>query len=80
MGRYRNWRIFCGGRLPVAAARRAALYFINDARKLKPVQSDHVFEAAHLLHLIGLLEEKSSTFRKTGGVHSAAQGDSKGCW
>jgi len=57
---------------------RAALYFINDARKLKPVQSDHVFEAAHLLHLIGLLEEESTTFRKTGGVHSAALGDSKG--
>lgn len=57
---------------------RAALYYINDARKLKPVQSAHIFEAAHLLHLIGLLEEKSSTFRKTGGVHSAALADSKG--
>lgn len=57
---------------------RATLYYINDARKLKPVQSGHIFEAAHLLHLIGLLEEKSSTFRKTGGVHSAALGDSKG--
>ncbi len=31
-----------------------------------------------LLHLIGLLEEESTTFRKTGGVHSAALGDSKG--
>jgi len=57
---------------------RAALYYINDARKLKPVQSSCVFAAGHLLRLIGLLEEGSATFRKTGGVHSAALGDSQG--
>lgn len=57
---------------------RAALYYVNDARKLKPVESGHIFEAPRLLRLIGLLEEKSSTFRKTGGVHSAALGDSQG--
>jgi len=57
---------------------RAALYYINDARKLKPVESSCVFAASHLLHLISLLEEKSATFRKTGGVHSAALADNKG--
>jgi FdhD protein len=57
---------------------RAALYYINDARSLKPVQSSCVFTAVHLLHLIGLLEERSTTFHRTGGVHSAALGDSRG--
>lgn len=57
---------------------RAALYYINDARKLKPVQSSCVFAAKHLLDMIGLLEEKSATFRKTGGVHSAALADTQG--
>lgn len=57
---------------------RAALYYVNDARSLKPVQSSCVFTAGHLLHLIGLLEERSTTFHKTGGVHSAALGDSQG--
>lgn len=57
---------------------RAALYYVNDARKLKPVQSSCVFAAGHLLKLIGLLEERSTTFHKTGGVHSAALGDNQG--
>ncbi|HBC92428.1 MAG TPA: formate dehydrogenase accessory sulfurtransferase FdhD [Pelotomaculum sp.] len=57
---------------------RAALYYINDARNLKPVQSSCVFAASHLLHVIGLLEERSDTFHKTGGVHSAAMADNKG--
>lgn len=57
---------------------RAALYYINDASRLKPVQSSCVFAPGHLLHLIGLLEERSATFQKTGGVHSAALGDNQG--
>ncbi|MEQ8176493.1 MAG: formate dehydrogenase accessory sulfurtransferase FdhD [Syntrophomonadaceae bacterium] len=32
------------------------------------------FSAANLLSLIGQLDEKSATFRRTGGVHSAALG------
>lgn len=57
---------------------RAGLYFINDARQLKPVQSNARFTAAHLLKMINLLEEKSDTFHRTGGVHSAALADSSG--
>jgi len=57
---------------------RAGLYFINDARQLKPVESDAQFTAAHLLEIINLLEDKSSTFHLTGGVHSAALADSSG--
>jgi len=57
---------------------RAGLYFINDARQLKPVQSDATFTADHLLQMINLLEDKSLTFKRTGGVHSAALADSTG--
>lgn len=56
---------------------RAALYFVNDAHQLKPVQSLHVFAAPHLLRLMGLLEEKSATFHLTGGVHCAALADGR---
>ncbi len=34
--------------------------------------------AVQLLHLISLLEEKAATFRRTGGVHSAALADAYG--
>ncbi|MDD4802992.1 MAG: formate dehydrogenase accessory sulfurtransferase FdhD [Syntrophomonas sp.] len=57
---------------------RAGLYFINDARQLKPVQSNARFTPEHLLKMINLLEEKSATFKRTGGVHSAALADSSG--
>jgi FdhD protein len=55
---------------------RAGLYFINDARQLKPVQSKAQFAASHILNMINLLEDKSVTFHRTGGVHSAALADS----
>jgi len=57
---------------------RAGLYFINDARQLKPIQSNASFTAAHLLKMINQLEDKSLTFQRTGGVHSAALADSTG--
>lgn len=57
---------------------RASLYFINDAGRLKPVHSTAKFSAERLLDLIGLLEAKSDTFRKTGGAHSAALADNTG--
>jgi FdhD protein len=57
---------------------RAGLYFINDARQLKPVLSKAQFSAAHLLKVINQLEEKSITFHRTGGVHSAALADNSG--
>jgi FdhD protein len=57
---------------------RAGLYFINDARQLRPVDSQARFTAEHLLQTISLLEDRSGTFRLTGGVHSAALADASG--
>jgi FdhD protein len=57
---------------------RAGLYFINDARTLKRIESDVSFTAKQLLEMIAALEEKSLTFRRTGGVHSAALADHSG--
>jgi len=57
---------------------RASLYFVNDVCNLQPVQSSKQFAASHLLKMIGALEEGSATFRKTGGVHSAALADNTG--
>lgn len=54
---------------------RAGLYFINDARQLRPIEADLKVEAQHLLNLINNLEERSATFHLTGGVHSAALAD-----
>ncbi|NLJ75824.1 MAG: formate dehydrogenase accessory sulfurtransferase FdhD [Peptococcaceae bacterium] len=49
----------------------------NDVDKLSPVESSAGFLADMVPRLIDLLEEKSSTFRLTGGVHGAALADSK---
>lgn len=57
---------------------RASLYFVNDAHCLKPVDSPVTFTPQHLVKLIAMQEEKSFTFRKTGGVHSASLGDKEG--
>ncbi|MDD3898189.1 MAG: formate dehydrogenase accessory sulfurtransferase FdhD, partial [Syntrophomonadaceae bacterium] len=57
---------------------RAGLYFINDARQLKPIVADVQFNAEYLLKIINTLEEKAATFHLTGGVHSAALADSSG--
>lgn len=54
---------------------RAGLFFINDARDLKPVESNTLFTAPHLLTLMQQLEDQSNSFKATGGVHSAALGD-----
>jgi len=54
---------------------RAGLYFINDARQLKPIETDVQVEPQHLLNIITDLEERSATFHLTGGVHSAALAD-----
>lgn len=54
---------------------RAGLYFINDARHLKPLEADLKIDAKHLLNIIDNLEERSATFHLTGGVHSAALAD-----
>lgn len=56
---------------------RAGLYFINDARQLKPVESEAKFSAEHLLKIINSLENNSATFHLTGGIHSSALADDK---
>lgn len=56
---------------------RAAPYIASDALRLQPVQSSNVFAAPHLLQLMVLLDEKSATFRLTGGVHCAALADGR---
>ncbi len=56
---------------------RASLYFVNDASQLQQVQSACLFSAGLIPKLISLLEEKSSTFRLTGGVHGAALASSE---
>lgn len=54
---------------------RASLYFINDARQLKPIESSALFKLSDCHEQIATLEEKSDTFFLSGGVHSAALAD-----
>ncbi|MDD2509961.1 MAG: formate dehydrogenase accessory sulfurtransferase FdhD [Syntrophomonas sp.] len=56
----------------------SSFYFAKDARQIKSVESSFRIPASRLLQLIVLLEEKSLTFRRTGGVHSAALADNSG--
>lgn len=56
----------------------SSFYFAKDACQIRPVKSDFRIPASQLLQLISLLEEKSLTFRRTGGVHSAALADNSG--
>ncbi len=46
--------------------------FIKAAHELPPITSDVQFTPTHLLKMIDLLQEQSATFKRTGGVHSAA--------
>ncbi len=57
---------------------RAGFYFINDARQIKPLESEAYFFAEQLLEIINYLEDRSTTFRLTGGVHNAALADASG--
>lgn len=70
--RYRRNMDGCGRQ------RKTALYFIKDASRLEPIKSTVRFSIPHLLHLVGLMDESSNTFRLTGGVHGVALGDSNG--
>lgn len=56
---------------------RALLYFVNDARQLQLVESAARFAAAGISKLMSALDEKSATFRATGGVHSAGLGSGR---
>jgi FdhD protein len=51
---------------------RSSFYFINDTKGISPVVSDLVVKPQEIFYLSDLLEEHSSVFRRTGGVHSAA--------
>ncbi|PKM76203.1 MAG: formate dehydrogenase family accessory protein FdhD [Firmicutes bacterium HGW-Firmicutes-15] len=57
---------------------QAGLPNCNEIEPVPLVRTTSPCTAAQLLHLISLLEEKSVTFRRTGGVHSAALADSNG--
>ncbi len=46
--------------------------FIEAALELPPVTSEVQFTPAHLLKMIDLLQDRSITFKRTGGVHNAA--------
>lgn len=54
---------------------RAGLYFINDAKQVKPIDSDMLFDSRHIVKAMALLEERSDVFHCTGGVHNAALSD-----
>ncbi|SFG29615.1 FdhD protein [Desulfotomaculum arcticum] len=54
---------------------QATMYFANDVQQLRPVQSECRFKAIHLLNMMRELDDRSDTYRLTGGVHSAALAD-----
>jgi len=51
---------------------RAGLYFINDARQVKTVQSEVKVKLSECLNNMTIMEKRSKLFRLTGGVHSSA--------
>lgn len=51
---------------------RAAFYFINDAREMRPVDSRLCVTPAQVFTLSRRLEEAAPLFAATGGVHNAA--------
>ncbi|KUO66087.1 MAG: hypothetical protein APF84_12255 [Gracilibacter sp. BRH_c7a] len=53
---------------------RAGLYFINDARQVKGIISNHLFEGSKLSKLMEEMETKSEGFQLTGGIHASALG------
>ncbi|MGE5449903.1 MAG: formate dehydrogenase accessory sulfurtransferase FdhD [Methanomassiliicoccales archaeon] len=61
----RNFASCCGRGRP-------SLYFINDYRQIKPVESSAQFTVNQLLKVMSLIDAESEIFRRTGGVHGAA--------
>lgn len=57
---------------------RAGLYFINDARELRPVISEWQIHSETIINLMASFEERANSFRLTGGLHSAALADEAG--
>jgi len=60
----RNFASCCGRGRP-------SLYFINDYRQIKPIESNARFTAPQLLNLMNLIDAESETFRRTGAIHGA---------
>lgn len=67
----RNFASCCGKGRP-------SLYFVNDESLVASVEGNAQFTAESVLQLMRSFEDESETFRKTGGVHSAALADRKG--
>ena len=63
------------GHMGDCCVKSAAACFVGDVPPLSPVQSERRFQAVHLLHMIRELDERSDTYRLTGGVHGAALAD-----
>jgi FdhD protein len=51
---------------------RQSFYFYNDAKTAKTVTSQAKISISECYRLMEMLQEKSSSFRQTGGVHNAA--------
>lgn len=51
---------------------RAGLFFINDAKQVKAIESECMFEVDFLLKLMTIFENNSKIFHLTGGVHSSS--------
>lgn len=58
---------------------RQSFYFYNDARTVKPLENvDVTIAIDECFHLMRLLQDSSSIFQDTGGVHNAALCDRDG--
>lgn len=51
---------------------RSSFYFVNDAQSMSKVDAELTITPQHIWHLASQLEEKSTLFKETGGVHNAA--------
>lgn len=51
---------------------RTSLYFINDARQVRPLDSGEMFETKELTMYLDRMEIQAEVFKITGGVHCSA--------
>lgn len=51
---------------------RSSFYFVNDAQSMSMIDADLTITPPQIWHLARRLEEKSTLFKRTGGVHNAA--------
>ncbi|WP_442599991.1 formate dehydrogenase accessory sulfurtransferase FdhD [Neobacillus sp. D3-1R] len=58
---------------------RQSFYFYNDARTVKPIENVDVSVSVNqCFHLMEMMQESSTIFQDTGGVHNAALCDTNG--